>query len=193
MSGLKLRGALAVIAALAALPAAAQPIPPTCPTEPIRVVRSRGGVNDHLGSVAGIPELCRQVRGDGSGEFYMGVWRADWPGAGLAYPAIRSVVHGGKGSERTFVTRMWPGLQFIDSFVNEGVESVVIAGESRPALRIAHGREGIEGNTYHSIITSWIDLATGVNIRTNEYQISGQSYGPDTTWQAVRLERLPPK
>ena len=105
---------------------------------------------------------------------------------------MRRVIHGVRGARESFVTRSWPGLQYTDSFADEGVETVVVGGMSRPALRIAHEREGIEGNTYHSIITFWLDLATGANLRTDEHQISGRSYGPDATWQAVRIERLPP-
>jgi hypothetical protein len=31
----------------------------------------------------------------------------------------------------------------------------------------------------------------GVMLKAVENQISGQSYGPDTTWTAVKVERLP--
>lgn len=182
--------AVAVLSSAPALAAAAD-IPAACPTTPLRVVRSAGGTIDYLGTVPGVPELCRSRRtSDGDGEFYLGIWRSDWPGAGQAYPAMRAAIHGPKGTRTSFTTRSWPQLQWIDSFTNEGVEPVVVAGKSRPALRIAHEREGIEGNTYHSIITVWKDLATGATIRTNEYQISGQSYGPETTWHALRIEPL---
>jgi hypothetical protein len=153
-------------------------------------VRSAGGVNDYLGSVPGIPELCRMTRADGTAEFYYGAWRSDWPGAGQAYPAIRAVVNGGTGARASFVTRSYSGLQFTDSFVNEGAESITVDGRTYEALKLAHEREGIEGNTYHSVITSWRDVATGINLKTVERQISGQSYGANTTWHAVRVEPL---
>lgn len=180
-------------AALLLAPAlAAAEAPPACPPNPTRVVRSAGGVVDYFGAVPGLPELCRIRRGDGEGDFYLGVWRSDWPGAGLAYPAIRAAMHGPAGTRTSFVTRSVPGLQWTDSFTNEGVEAVTVNGDIRPALRLAHEREGIEGNTYHSVITSWKDLATGVTLKTVEQQIAGQSYGPSTTWQAVGIETLPP-
>ncbi|GAC1347774.1 MAG: hypothetical protein NVSMB18_33860 [Acetobacteraceae bacterium] len=160
------------------------------PTEPTRVVRSAGGVIDYLGTVPGVPELCRMTRADGTGDFYFGVWRSNWPGAGQAYPVIRAVVTGGLGARTSFITRSWPGLQFTDSFTNEGLETLTLQGRRYDALRLAHEREGIEGNTYHSIITTWRDVATGVALKAVEQQISGQSYGPDTTWQAVRVEPL---
>ena len=124
------------------------------------------------------------------GEFYFGVWRNDWPGAGQAYPVMRAVFTGGTGARASFVTRSYPGLQWTDSFINEGVEPLTVEGRRYAALRVAHEREGIEGNTYHSVITSWRDVATGIVLKVVEQQISGQSYGPDTTWHAVRVEPL---
>ena len=182
---------MAALLAFAPLPALSAEVPPACPPTPLRVERSAGGTIDYLGTAPGVPELCRMRRGDGEGEFYMGVWRSDWPGAGLAYPEIRAAMTGEKGTRTTFVTRSWPGLQYTDSFVNEGIETVMVDGVPHRALRLAHEREGIEGNTYHSIITSWKDLRTGVSLRTVEGQISGKSYGPDTTWQAVRVVPVP--
>ena len=180
-------------AALLLAPALAMAeVPPACPPSPLRVVRSAGGVVDYLGAVPGLSELCRMRRADGEGDFYLGSWRSDWPGAGQAYPAIRAALHGPVGTRTSFVTRSVPGMQWTDSFTNEGVEAVTVNGENRTALRLAHEREGIEGNTYHSVITTWKDLATGAALKTVERQISGQSYGPDTTWQAVRIETPPP-
>ncbi len=184
-------GLLAAGPALAAPPEAPPGIPPDCPVAGLRVVRSRGGTLDYLGAVPGIPSLCHMRRSDGEADYYLGTWRSDWPGAGQAYPALWAVLHGPTGARTDFVTRSVPGLQWTDSFINEGIETVRVGDTGHPALRLAHERKGIEGNTYHSIITQWRDLATGVNLKTVENQISGQSYGPDTTWQAVRIEPLP--
>ncbi len=171
--------------------AAAAGPPPACPADPVRVVRSAGGTVDYLGNVPGIPELCRMRRtSDGEGEFYLGMWRSDWPGAGQAYPAIRAAIQGSVGTRTSFVTRSVPGMQWIDSYTNEGVETLTMGGTARQTLRLAHEREGIEGNTYHSVITQWKDLATGAVLKTVERQISGQSYGPGTTWSAARIETL---
>ena len=185
LTELLLLASLPAASALAAVP------PPACPPEPTEVVHSAGGVTDYLGTVPGIPDLCRMVRGDGAGDFYYGAWRSDWPGAGLAYPALHAVITGPQGTRVSFVTRSYPGLQFNDSFTNEGVEPLVADGKRYTVLRIAHEREGIEGNTYHSIITSWRDVRTGMTLKTVENQISGQSYGPATTWTAIKV-RTPP-
>lgn len=176
---------------LLAGPALAADAPAACPAQPTRVVRSTGATTDYLGTVPGIPELCRMRRADGLADFYFGVWRSDWPGAGQAYPIIRAVVLGGPGTRASFVTRSVPGLQFTDTFVNEGADPITVDGVRYLTFKVAHEREGIEGNTYHSVITSWRDPATGLVLKVVERQIAGQSYGPDTTWSATRVERLP--
>jgi hypothetical protein len=164
--------------------------PAACPKQPTRVVRSVGGVIEYHGHVPGIAELCYVDRTEGDGDFYFGIWKSDWPGAGEAFPALMTVIHGPKGAKVSFVTRAAPGLQWVDSFTNEGLEAMVVAGHSYVTLRLAHEREGFDGNTYHSIITSWRDVASGITLKVHENQISGQSYGPTATWQAVSVERL---
>ncbi len=192
--GVNQRPSTAVLALpllLMGMTAAAAETPAACPPSPVRVVRSRGGVTDYLGAVPGIPDLCHVRRGDGEGDFYFGVWRSDWPGAGQAYPALVATVRGPSGTRTEFVTRSVPGWQWADSFVNEGIEPMVVDGRTYQVLKLAHERRGIEGNFYHSIITSWRDVATGVTLKTVEDQIAGQSYGPNTTWTADRVEPLP--
>lgn len=164
--------------------------PVACTPTPLEVVRSRGGVIDFLGAVPDIPDLCRVVRPDGEGRYYYGIWKSDWPGAGEAYPAIKAAVTGPFNTRTDFVTRSDPGMQWVDSYINEGRETVVVDGVPYTTLRLAHERRGIAGNTYHSIITSWRDVNTGITLRTYEQQISGQSYGPDTTWHAVKIQPL---
>ena len=161
-----------------------------CPPAPTRVVRSAGGVTEYLGTVPGIPELCRMRRPDGLADFYLGAWRSDWPGAGQAYPIVRAVLHGGPGTRMSFVTRSAPGFQFTDTFTHEGPDALTVGGVRYATIKLAHEREGIEGNTYHSVITSWRDTATGLVLKVVEQQIAGQSYGPDTTWLATRVEPI---
>ena len=162
-----------------------------CPPMPVRVVKSAGGVIDYLGAEPGIPDLCKISRSDGVSFAYLGVWESAWPGAGDAYPALRAAVMGPAGTTRSFVTRAIPGWQWNDTIVNDGVVPLTIDGITYQTQRIAHERNGIEGNIYHSIITSWRDLKTGITLKTVEKQISGQSYGPDTTWEAVKVQPLP--
>ncbi len=164
--------------------------PAACPSTPIRVIRSSGGMTDYTGIFAGIPELCRMSRPDGDGYFYDGVWRSDWPGAGDAFPGLHAVLFGPTGTKATFTTQAGPGLQWVDTLTNEGPGTLVVDGQPHTVLQIAHERAGFDGNTYHSIITSWRDVQTGATLKTVEHQISGQSYGPSATWTAVRVEPL---
>jgi len=128
--------------------------PPGCALQSLRVVRSSGDTVEHLGAEPGLPELCRLKRtSDAEGLFYLGLWRIDWPGAGQAYPAIRTAMLGASGTRTSFVTRSWSGMQWMDSYRNEGEEFVPVGGIRHRAPRLAHEREGIEGNTYHSVIT----------------------------------------
>jgi hypothetical protein len=181
----------AIAATMVSVPALAADLRVACPVQHLRVVRSTGITTDYLGSVPGIPELCHLARSDGNAEYYLGSWRADWPGAGQAYPALRAVLLGSVGAKESFITRSVPGWQWTDSFINEGVEPMVVDGRTYQTLKVAHERNGIEGNSYHSIITSWRDVPTGVVLRVVEDQIAGDSYGPGTTWTAVKVEQLP--
>jgi hypothetical protein len=163
--------------------------PAACPATPTRVVMPSGNL-DFVGTAAGIPELCRMNRPDGSGDYYFGIWKTNWPGAGDALPAFKIAVAGPKGTRSSFITRSAPGLQWNDSIINGGTEILVVDGRSYRTLKLAHEREGIEGNTYHSIITEWRDVDTGVPLKVVEDQISGESYGPGTTWMALQVQRL---
>ena len=162
-----------------------------CPARPLRVVHSAGEPTTYNGTYPGIPDLCRLGPGGPQGYFYFGIWRMDWPGAGAAYPAMKTAINGPAGTRVAFVTRSYPGLQWTDTIINEGVEPLVIDGKTYRTLKMAHEREGIEGNTYHSIITVWRDIQSGANVKVVENQISGQSYGPETTWTAVRIDPVP--
>lgn len=183
----------ALTAVLLGSVAARAETPVACTPTPFEVVRSRGGVIDYLGAVRDIPDLCRVARADGEGNYYYGIWKTDWPGAGDAYPAIKTAITGPFNTRTDFITRSVPGMQWVDSFINEGLVTVVVDGVPHTTLRLAHERRGIAGNTYHSIITSWRDVSTGAVLRTYEQQLSGQSYGPDTTWEAVRVQPIPAK
>ena len=66
-----------------------------------------------------------------------------------------------------------------------------MGGQAYTTLMLAHERQGFDGNTYHSIITTWRDVATGVALKVVENQISGECYGPGTTWTATQVLALP--
>ena len=176
---------------LATTPGTATESPASCPSSPLRVVHSVGEPTVYGGTYPGISDLCRLGPSDAQTYFYFGIWQMDWPGAGAAYPAMKTAINGPTGTRVSFVTRSYPGLQWTDTIINEGVELLVIDGRTYRTLKMAHERQGIEGNTYHSIITVWRDIQTGANLKVVENQISGQSYGPSTTWTATRVDPVP--
>lgn len=188
---LRRRAATVTALLFAAAPAVAAERPTACPSKPLRVVRSAGQPTLYTGTYPGIPDLCRLGPPGAESFFYFGIWRMDWPGAGAAFPAMKTAINGPPGTRVAFVTRSYPGLQWTDTIINEGAEPLIIDGRTYRTLKMAHEREGIEGNTYHSIITVWRDIQTGANVKVVENQISGQSYGPETTWTAIRIDTPP--
>ena len=182
-------GALSLL--MAAGPLHAAETYPACPPSPMPVFHSVGTPTTYTGVYPGIPELCHLGPTGAGGYFYYGIWNMDWPGAGAAFPAMKTAINGPLGTRVAFVTRSYPGLQWTDTIINEGIEPLLVNGRTYRTLKMAHEREGIEGNTYHSIITVWRDTRSGANVKVVETQISGRSYGPDTTWTAIGIDPLP--
>ena len=172
-----------------AAPAAAQDAPRACPAAG-RVERSVGGPVAYLGAVPGIPELCRMRRGDLPEQmFYLGIYAAEWPGAGLAYPAIRQVLQGGTGATAEFITQAGPGYEWHDIYVHEGVEEVALPAGPVRAVRIAHERIGVNGNGYRSVITQWKELRTGMIVHQEHRHLSGTP-AQGVEWRALTVTGL---
>ena len=191
-SGLALQSGLinrlvasAVMAGLA--PAAAfAAAPPPCPPAFGIVDRSVGPTTVYLGTDSADPELCRIKRGSDVEEFYFGTWNKAWPGAEAARRALRRVYAGPPGTSVTFDVSAGPGLQWHDTLRNGGIESLRVLGQVFPTMRVVHEREGFDGNSYHSIITGWKDLATGMTIYQNYQHISGHPE-PGAAWDPVSI------
>lgn len=184
-----MKAALALATLALAAPALAQEAPRACPAAG-RVERRVGGPVSYLGAVPGIPELCRMKRGDAPEQaFYLGIYAAEWPGAGLAYPVIRAVLHGGKGATAEFVTQAGPGYEWRDIYVHEGVEEVSLPSGPVRAVRIAHERIGINGNGYRSVITQWKELRTGMIVHQEHRHLAGMEV-PGVEWRALAVAGL---
>lgn len=165
--------------------------PRACPATG-RVERSVGGPVEYLGAVPGIPELCRMRRGDAPEQaFYLAVYASEWPGAGLAYPVIRGVLHGAKGMTGEFITQAGPGFEWRDIYVNEGQEDVALpGGRTVRAVRLAHERIGINGNTYRSVVTQWKELTTGMIVHQEYRPVAGRA-AQGAAWLATEVSGLP--
>lgn len=175
--------------ALACLAAALQPaaalgaeMPRACPSGPARVERSTGSVVEYLGTDPSNPDICLLRRGGGPVTgFYYAVWATDWPGSVEAYAALRHILRSPPGTEVTFDTYMIPGMQFRDTMRHDGFENLRLPGRVHRTIKLAHVREGFGGNTYHSVVTQWKDVDTGMIVYQNYQHISGRPE-PGTAW-----------
>lgn len=177
---------LALLASLAATPLAAVAAPPACPPAMGVVDRSVGPTAVYLGADPANPELCRMKRGVEVGSFYFGTWNAAWPGAEDAYRALQKVYAGQPGASVTFDVSAGPGLQWHDTIRHGGFEDLNVLGRIYRTMKVVHEREGFGGNTYHSVITSWKDVETGMSIYQNYQHIAGHPE-PGTSWDPVSI------
>ncbi len=161
------------------------------PTAGSAVQRSVGGAVQYAGTVEGHPDLCWVQRGDARmSKFWFGVWNLEWPGADDFGAGMRKVLNGPPGTAVTFDTQSAPGMQWHDTLRNRGFEELNVLDGPRHTLRVEHEREGFGGNTYHSIITQWREVATGMTIYQNYQHISGHPE-PGTSWDPLS-ERVGP-
>ena len=154
-------------------PAVAAITPAICPPAGSRVEENIGITLVYLGTVPGHPDLCREQRGQAVGDYYYGVWMTSWPGASEAKLALRRVIFGPPGTVARFDTIEGPSLKWHETLRNEGYEHLHVAGRYYNTMKIAHEREGFGGNLYHSIVTQWRDIRTGMTVYMNYQHISG--------------------
>lgn len=128
---------------------------------------------EYLGAVPGKPDLCRMRVGGEAVQGWYGIWLTDWPGAADAYPALTRAMRGGTGAIEGLDVDMGPGYAFHDLIRNEGVEHINLLGKTYDAVKLAHYREGANGNVYRSVSTIWKDLPTGLLIYGTYQHISG--------------------
>ena len=149
------------------------PFARACPVAGGRVEQRGGPAFEYLGASPANPALCRMRVGGQVVEAWYGIWLLDWPGADVAYPALTRLIEGRTGDVEAFDVRMAPGLQWHDLIRNEGIEDIRLLGKTYRAIKLAHYREGFDGNTYRSVSTAWKDLASGMVIYATYQHISG--------------------
>lgn len=147
--------------------------PRACPAPGGRVEQKGGPTMEYLGAVPGKPDLCRMRVGGELVQGWYGIWLTDWPGDALAYPALTKALRGGAGTVEGFDVDMGPGYAYHDFIRNEGVEHIKLLDKTYDAVKLAHYREGANGNTYRSVSTIWKDLPTGLLIYGTYQHISG--------------------
>ena len=145
----------------------------SCPA-PGGAVEGKGGpIVRYLGASPANADLCRIQIGNDTVESWYGVWQTGWPGADKAYPALTRLVSESTGSLEGFDVLMAPGYHYHDLIRNEGVEALSVLGKAYNALKLAHYREGFDGNIYRSIVTVWKDLGTGLIVYRTYQHIAG--------------------
>ncbi|MBC7801442.1 MAG: hypothetical protein H7Z10_12545 [Gemmatimonadaceae bacterium] len=176
---------LLFFAASASVPAAAD-VPPACPPAFGVVDRSVGASVVYIGADPANPEICRMKRGNAIETFYFGIWNTAWPGAEAAYRALQQVYAGPPGTEVKFDVSAGPGLQWHETLRHGGMEDLRLLSGVYRTMRVVHEREGYGGNTYHSVITQWKDVQTGMVIYQNYQHIAGYPE-PGTSWDPVSI------
>ena len=145
----------------------------SCPAAGSRVEQKGGPTMEYLGAVPGQADLCRMRVGGELAQGWYGIWLTDWPGDTAAYPALTRVMQGGTGAVEGFDVETGPDHDYHDLIRNEGVEHIKLLGKTYDAIKLAHYREGTNGNTYRSVSTIWKDLPTGLLIYGTYQHISG--------------------
>ena len=145
----------------------------SCPAPGGRVEQKGGPTFEYLGASPTNPDLCRMRVGGETAEGWYGIWLTSWPGAEAAYPALTRAMRGGAGHVEGFDVRMAPGYHFHDLIRNEGVEDLKLLGTTYHAVKLAHYREGFDGNIYRSVATVWKDLPTGLIVYGTYQHIAG--------------------
>lgn len=148
--------------------------PKTCPDAGARVETKGGPTWEYLGASPGNPDLCLMRVGGQPVEAWYGIWATAWPGAEFAYRALQRVIRSRTGDVVGFDTVAAPGSAWHDLIRHEGIEEINLNGTVYKALKLAHYREGYDGNTYRSVSTVWKDLATGMLVYITYQHIAGR-------------------
>lgn len=149
------------------------PAPPSCPAAGSRVEQSGGPTMEFEGASPDDPELCRLKVGGEPLEAWFGIWGKGWAGGDHAHRALKRILQGRTGDVVGFDTDAAPHAKWHDLIRHDGVEDIKLLGKSYKAVKLAHYREGFDGNTYRSVSTLWIDLASGLPIYGTYNHISG--------------------
>lgn len=153
-------------------------VPKSCPDAGARVETKGGPTWEYLGASPDNPDLCLMSIGGQRREAWFGVWATAWPGAEYAYRALQRVIRSRTGDVVGFDTIMLPNTDqaasWHDLLRHDGVEDINLNGTVYRAVKLAHYREGFDGNTYRSLGTVWKDLATGMILYITYQHIAGR-------------------
>jgi hypothetical protein len=163
--------------------------PPPCPRALGIVDRTTQAPLIYLPADPANPEACPIRLRTGVGQFWYGAWRTDWPGADqalLAYRQVWAATAGTQAAAARFDTVIRPGYSWHETIRNDGFEELNVAGAVHRTMKMTHEREGFDGNTYHSVITQWKDVETGMTIYTNYIHLAGAPE-PGVAWDPIAI------
>ncbi len=166
--------------------------PAICGAAGASVVTDTGLKILYSGKVPNRPKLCRISINDVAGDYYFGIWDTKWPGGAKAEQALQTVIFGSPGTMVRFDTIGGPGypyFKFHETIRNEGFERLHVAGRYYNTMKIAHERQGFGGNIYHSVVTQWRDIRTGVTVYVNYQHISG--WPQPRAWSPLKIMMRP--
>ena len=148
-------------------------VPKSCPDAGGRVEQKGGPTIEYLGSVPDKPDLCRMKVGGQEAQAWYGIWVTAWPGADVAYRALQRVMNSRTGDVVGFDVSAGQGLQWHDLVRHDGIEEIKLLDKTYRTIKLAHYREGYDGNAYRSVATVWKDLASGMIIYATYNHIAG--------------------
>ena len=155
--------------------------PRSCPPPGARVDTRGGPSFEYLGAKPDEPDLCLMKIGGEPVEAWYGIWLNTWPGADLARRGLQRIMRSRTGDVVGFDVVIpantppgFPGAAYHDLIRQDGVEDITLLGVTYKALKLAHYREGFDGNTYRSVSTVWKDIATGMLIYGTYNHIAGR-------------------
>ena len=150
-------------------------VPPSCPAAGSRVEQKGGPTLEFLGIANGNKDLCHMRMGPAELNAWFGIWGDTWPGADFADRALQRIMHSKTGDVVGFDTVAERGVaQWHDLIRNDGVEDIQLLGKTYRALKLAHYREGYDGNSYRSVATLWVDVLSGLPVYATYQHIAGR-------------------
>lgn len=164
------------------------PTPPPCPAAGARVEQRGGPTMEFQGASPDDPDLCRLKVGGEPLEAWFGIWGRDWAGGDHAHRAIKRILQARTGDSVGFDTEAAPTAKWHDLIRHDGIEEIKLLGKAYKAVKLAHYREGFDGNSYRSVSTLWVDLATGLPIYGTYNHIAG---APELDGQLIPAAIVP--
>jgi len=135
------------------------------------------------------PEACVMTGNGKVASYLFGIVSTNNASAKDFAAAYTKVLSGPPGTATDFLSRDSPfggGSSWHEHFENEALETLSIAGEPRPTIRIAVTEKGVFGNSFEATWHRWFDVQTGAIIQQSYQLIHGQA-ATNQDWTATSI------